>query len=1097
MAERMQVRLVNVEFLRPGPPQNQLLSPLTQYLAICGEAGAGVVTVPYEHATFERKLKELRYETGDPADRLAMLHDMGVDMGRLLGAVPGLPGSLAIDPDRDGVLVHLRLTVSASELALLPFEFAKVPIGPNVTAEGWLALQTRPPVTLTRHIRNVSAESVVWPDRPRILFVAGDPDVIPFVEHRAALLEAIGPFAQPGRDDAVKSADGSREQFGELLTVLVNPTLNDVFRECREARYTHVHILTHGDFDDAASDSYGRSYGLVLRGSESGSDVVSGERFASALTAMVDGHIHRPTVITVASCDSGNVGSVVRPGASFAHALHQGGVALVVASQFPLSVEGSVPLVATLYRGLLWGDHPLVLLREIRAELHARYTSRWHDWASLVVYEALPRDMAQQLERARYFQAKRAVDAALQRIDDAAEGADVLAVAASGTTPEAALANLFGATARALEHLPVDGPFAIECTGLRASAGKRLAQVAFALAARGSGTPLGKDCLELLDDARAGYERAVRGLLVGDGRTLQHIATLHWLAVQLESLSAVLGKPPEPGRWEAAKLCADMYAGHAELEERAWAQGSLAELWLLTLSRPARETDETAARDAAERVLQHARELARMYPSRDGFPVASTRRQFARYVDWWGHPRFERDLAAQGVDRRVTWSGAGRLLEVAAAVVRILQPKSATGTAASPPAAMGKPPMHPAIVADLSMPPAVVNPSTDRGTDDATAAALAAPAGGTPPPRPGGGSNGAFFDVRMLPAGHGDCLWIEYGDKASTHRLLIDGGTQASATGLLKHVAALPEHDRQFELLICSHIDSDHIGGVLPLMKTVRQGVRFADVWFNGWRHLSGQLGSKQGEMFSSAIEDLHLPWNAWRQGHAIVIDGDDLPTATLAGGMKLTLLSPTPVQLEKLAPAWHQELKKAGLVPGAHVDYSRFLKGSPSTSTDVDKLAETPFDGDAAPANGSCIAVLAEFGGASVLFGADAHDPVLRESVRKLLRKRGIDRLKLDALKVSHHASQNNLSKDLLALIDCKRYCISTNGDYFCHPDREAIGRIIKYGGARPELSFNYLSRYNEVWKRPDLQERFGYSARYPEKVEEGVVLTLLAANR
>jgi hypothetical protein len=281
MAEDIQVRLVDVEFLRPGPPQNQLLSPLTQYLAICGEAGAGVVTVPYEHATFERKLKELRYETGDPADRLAMLHDMGVDMGRILGAVPGLPGSLAVDADREDVLVHLRLTVSASELALLPFEFAKVPVGPNVTAEGWLALQTRPPVALTRHIRNVSAESVVWPHRPRILFVAGDPDVIPFAEHRAALLQAIGPFAFPGRDEPAKSADGSREQFGELLTILVNPTLNDVFRECRGARYTHVHILTHGDFDDTASDSYGRSYGLVLRGSESGSDVVTGERFAS------------------------------------------------------------------------------------------------------------------------------------------------------------------------------------------------------------------------------------------------------------------------------------------------------------------------------------------------------------------------------------------------------------------------------------------------------------------------------------------------------------------------------------------------------------------------------------------------------------------------------------------------------------------------------------------------------------------------------------------------------------------------------------------------------------------------------------------------
>src|SRR5216117_2331402 len=158
MADNIQVRLVNAEFLRPGPPQNQLLSPLTQYLAVCGDAGAGVVTVPYEHATFERKLKELRYETGDPGDRLAMLHDIGVDMGRILGSVPGLPGSLTIDPGQAGLLVHLRLTLSATELALLPFEIAKGPIGPNATAETWLSIQTRPPVCLTRNIRTVSPE---------------------------------------------------------------------------------------------------------------------------------------------------------------------------------------------------------------------------------------------------------------------------------------------------------------------------------------------------------------------------------------------------------------------------------------------------------------------------------------------------------------------------------------------------------------------------------------------------------------------------------------------------------------------------------------------------------------------------------------------------------------------------------------------------------------------------------------------------------------------------------------------------------------------------------------------------------------------------
>jgi len=53
-----------------------------------------------------------------------------------------------------------------------------------------------------------------------------------------------------------------------------------------------------------------------------------------------------------------------------------------------------------------------------QAELHARYTANWHDCASLVVYEALPRTLDDQLDALRYFQAKRAINAAL---DDVAE----------------------------------------------------------------------------------------------------------------------------------------------------------------------------------------------------------------------------------------------------------------------------------------------------------------------------------------------------------------------------------------------------------------------------------------------------------------------------------------------------------------------------------------------------------------------------------------------------------------------------------------------------------------------------------------------------
>jgi|KBSSwiStaDraftv2_1062776.scaffolds.fasta_scaffold25870_7 hypothetical protein len=36
---------------------------------------------------------------------------------------------------------------------------------------------------------------------------------------------------------------------------------------------------------------------------------------------------------------------------------------------------------------------------------------------------------------------------------------------------------------------------------------------------------------------------------------------------------------------------------------------------------------------------------------------------------------------------------------------------------------------------------------------------------------------GAFFRIEMLPAQHGDALWIEYGSGSDTNRILIDGGT--------------------------------------------------------------------------------------------------------------------------------------------------------------------------------------------------------------------------------------------------------------------------------------------------------------------------------
>ena len=53
-------------------------------------------------------------------------------------------------------------------------------------------------------------------------------------------------------------------------------------------------------------------------------------------------------------------------------------------------------------------------------------------------------------------------------------------------------------------------------------------------------------------------------------------------------------------------------------------------------------------------------------------------------------------------------------------------------------------------------------------------------------------------------------------------------------------------------------------------------------------------------------------------------------------------------------------------------------------------------------------------------------------------------NKLKVDIVKVSHHGSKDNTSNELLELIECNKFLISTDGKQHGHPDKEALARII-----------------------------------------------------
>ena len=1068
----MEIRTVTVELLRVGPRHNQLISPLTQYLAVYGNAPAGRVTLPYEQGELELRLQELRYGVVDVDDRtrsLKVLEQTGRDIADILGQIPGVSGSMGPLKENPEMLTHLRIVLSASELAMLPFEASKVPSGEG-SAASWLGLQARSPMCITRHIRSVSAEGVEWPSKPRILFIAG-PDT-PLKEHKQALLNAIRPWC---KDEATVS---------EQLVIKENPSLAVIARELEAAAvagkaFTHVHILAHGE-RLPPNDRYS-PVGLYLNDDEGSID---GGRLASTLTVMTKRGVIRPVVVTMASCDSGQVSDVRTTDASVAHHLHDQGIPLVVASQFPLSVEGSVLFTEKFYCGQLRGTHPLVSLYEVRMELHSRMEPDTHDWASLVVYEAFPANLANQLEDLRYWQARRANYNVLDRLEKLAGELRDADSHNAEQNDEARFADAVNEVDAASLALPTEGPYALDCAGLRAATDKRIALAAFEVATAAGiekdwFEKLLSDTLSRMEKARDQYWTAAKWFIRPSSETVQRKGNLHWMLGQVLSLDVVLGRPLDIALLKAASFAANVDLESPETTERAWAHVSLSELALLRLSDSELPPDKR--KQYAEESLKNESRFLELL-GRGSEHAFNTSRQFQRYIDWWGNSDRQKLLDRLGVPERPHWHHGSGLIPTAEAVVRLLGgphgPRPQTNST-SP----GK--------GSTKAGPVPVTPASD----------VAEIASGTSLGEAGVRS---VFSIEMLPADNGDCLWIEYGDPDHPRRVLIDCGAKSAAAALGTRIRKLgASEEAKFELFVLTHIDSDHITGAIPLFAEADVSKQFKDIWFNGWRQVSQFLSIRQGEEFSKLLEnpELALPWNlavtaeGAKHPAPIVLPPDGAPrTFTLPDGLSLTLLSPGTNQLKTLGRNWQKALLE--LEPGKAL---LGRKGAPSPVTDfaafdLASLAGEKPKKDPSVPNGSSIALLLEFQGRSMLLTGDAHAEVIARSIKSLQKARGKEgeKLKLDALKLSHHGSGNATTVELLELLDCPRYLVSSSGNIFYHPDREAIARAILHGGQNPTLYFNYRSSLNELWDESILKKRYHYKTIYPSEKSEGLRVLL-----
>jgi beta-lactamase superfamily II metal-dependent hydrolase len=322
--------------------------------------------------------------------------------------------------------------------------------------------------------------------------------------------------------------------------------------------------------------------------------------------------------------------------------------------------------------------------------------------------------------------------------------------------------------------------------------------------------------------------------------------------------------------------------------------------------------------------------------------------------------------------------------------------------------------------------------------------------------------------INFLKAFNGDSIWISFKNNESYQNILIDGGvgnmykSTSNVKGELFSVIEQIRKDKQFiDLLVLTHFDDDHIGGILRwLNKDKKASKLIKKVWFNSGKEIAKKFevnenkdldieiidgaddfytSPKQGIKFEKYLRENNL-WEG-----KIIEQGSEFDLF----GLQFKILSPNKEKLEKLLKLYKKE--KDYFTSGSEFDFQTSLKDF----IDEENKPGFKFKEETRVANGSSIAFITENKVRSFLFLGDAHPSVVVEGLNNFgYNKNNV--LNAEFMKVSHHGSKYNTSKELLEIVKTDKYIISSNATKHGLPNKRTIARIIN-NNPNAFIYFNY----------------------------------------
>ena len=344
--------------------------------------------------------------------------------------------------------------------------------------------------------------------------------------------------------------------------------------------------------------------------------------------------------------------------------------------------------------------------------------------------------------------------------------------------------------------------------------------------------------------------------------------------------------------------------------------------------------------------------------------------------------------------------------------------------------------------------------------------------------------------LEALNARFGDALMLYYGQSGATKLIVIDAGPggvyKNSVRPRLAELRGDSDDPLPIELLMVSHIDRDHVTGVISLTRELLKAKEkdepapydILKLWHNSFDDILGNKADALGAAVGSAVEavsngggtlpaGLHLGEPAAaivadvKQGRELRQNADLLgllvneggagqdklimapktgaKVVNMGDGLRFTVLGPSRARLEELQTEWDAKLTQLGLGQDAESVAAAFL--------------------DKSVPNLSSIVVLAEADGKRMLLTGDARGDYILDGLRTAGLLTG-GKIHVDLLKLPHHGSDRNVSTDFFRKVTADRYVISADGTY----DNPDIATLQMISEARGQDEFTiYLTNWEQ----------------------------------